>query len=74
MFDKAERCAAVSIDVDDGSATIEFRGDDPSSIRQHYIRVEGLSPTTCKELSRSLAKAAMELAPKAKKRIKGRPT
>lgn len=51
---KGDACVSIG---DDHSANIEFR----DRARKHYIRIHGLSPATCRELAKSLGRAADEL-------------
>jgi len=66
-FDGQATLSEVSLDGP--LASIEFRGDDPSKARQHYIRVCGISPTECKNLAVKLLSAAKAI--QAEKRGKG---
>lgn len=55
-FDGQADLAEVSLD---GSlVSIEFRGDEPHKLRQHYVRICGLNPTACHLLALKLLAAA----------------
>jgi len=56
MFDRQKCISEVSICGHE--AEIEFRGDDHNKVRQHYIRITGLTAEECKILSLKLSAAA----------------
>lgn len=62
MFDGEDDVSEVSLE---GSRTlraaIEFRGGDQKGVRQHYVRICGLSAKECLTLSKRLASAAGEI-------------
>lgn len=57
MFDKQSGISEVSV-FENKTACIEFRGNDNSSSRKHYIRIEGISSKECQILSEKLKKVA----------------
>jgi hypothetical protein len=59
MFDGQKDVSEVSLA---GSfACIEFRGNDSSKIRRHYVRIDGLSAKECEFLAARLKKASKAL-------------